>query len=43
MVKVEKPGAGDDFRRGDNDRSPYFIQHKARKRSLSVDLKAPQG
>lgn len=41
VVKVEKPGAGDDFRRGDNNRSPYFIQHNAGKRSLSVDLKGP--
>ena len=43
VVKVEKPGAGDDFRRGDNNRSPYFIQHNAGKRSLSVDLKTPEG
>jgi crotonobetainyl-CoA:carnitine CoA-transferase CaiB-like acyl-CoA transferase len=43
VVKVEKPGAGDDFRRGDNDRSLYFIQHNAGKRSLSVDLKTPDG
>lgn len=33
VVKVEKPGAGDDFRRGDNNRSPYFIQHNARRRT----------
>lgn len=43
VVKVEKPGVGDDFRRGDNDRSLYFIQHNAGKRSLSVDLKTPEG
>jgi crotonobetainyl-CoA:carnitine CoA-transferase CaiB-like acyl-CoA transferase len=43
LVKVEKPGAGDDFRRGDNDRSPYFIQYNAGKRSLAVDLKDPEG
>jgi crotonobetainyl-CoA:carnitine CoA-transferase CaiB-like acyl-CoA transferase len=43
VVKVEKPGTGDDFRRGDNDRSPNFIQHNAGKRSLSVDLKSPAG
>jgi crotonobetainyl-CoA:carnitine CoA-transferase CaiB-like acyl-CoA transferase len=43
VVKVEKPGTGDDFRRGDNDRSLYFIQHNAGKRSLSVDLKSPAG
>lgn len=43
VVKVEKPGAGDDFRRGLNDRSPYFIQYNAGKRSLAVDLKRPEG
>jgi crotonobetainyl-CoA:carnitine CoA-transferase CaiB-like acyl-CoA transferase len=43
VVKVEKPGAGDDFRRGDNDRSLYFIQYNAGKRSVSVDLKTPEG
>ena len=43
VVKVEKPGAGDDFRRGDNDRSLYFVQYNAGKRSLSVDLKTPEG
>ena len=42
VVKVESP-AGDDFRRGDNDRSPYFAQVNAGKRSLSVDLKKPEG
>lgn len=43
VVKIEKPGEGDDFRRGDNNRSLYFIQHNAGKRSLSVDLKTPEG
>lgn len=43
VVKVEKPVVGDDFRRGDNDRSLYFIQHNAGKRSLSVDLKTAAG
>jgi crotonobetainyl-CoA:carnitine CoA-transferase CaiB-like acyl-CoA transferase len=43
VVKVEKPGPGDDFRRGQNDRSLYFRQYNAGKRSLSVDLKDPQG
>jgi crotonobetainyl-CoA:carnitine CoA-transferase CaiB-like acyl-CoA transferase len=42
VVKVEST-AGDDFRRGDNDRSPYFAQVNAGKRSLSVDLKRPEG
>jgi crotonobetainyl-CoA:carnitine CoA-transferase CaiB-like acyl-CoA transferase len=42
VVKIESP-AGDDFRRRDNDRSPYFVQVNAGKRSLSVDLKTPDG
>jgi crotonobetainyl-CoA:carnitine CoA-transferase CaiB-like acyl-CoA transferase len=43
VVKVEKPVSGDDFRRSIDDRSPYFIQYNAGKRSLSVDLKRPGG
>ncbi|MGW4349704.1 CaiB/BaiF CoA transferase family protein [Streptomyces sp. NPDC004690] len=43
VVKVEKPGTGEDFRRHKNDRSPYFIQYNAGKRSLAVDLKRPEG
>jgi len=43
VVKVEKPGGGDDFRRGENHRSLYFIQYNAGKRSLGVDLKNPEG
>jgi crotonobetainyl-CoA:carnitine CoA-transferase CaiB-like acyl-CoA transferase len=43
VVKVERPGAGDDFRRGVNNRSPYFRQYNAGKRSLAVDLKRPEG
>ncbi|MFC9735734.1 CaiB/BaiF CoA transferase family protein [Streptomyces roseolus] len=43
VVKVEKPGTGEDFRRLKNDRSPYFIQYNAGKRSLAVDLKTPEG
>lgn len=42
VVKVEKPG-GDDFRREVNDRSLYFMQYNAGKRSLGVDLKKPEG
>ncbi|MBC3191813.1 CoA transferase [Pseudonocardia sp. C8] len=42
VVKVEST-AGDDFRRRDNDRSTYFVQVNAGKRSLSVDLKRPEG
>jgi crotonobetainyl-CoA:carnitine CoA-transferase CaiB-like acyl-CoA transferase len=43
VVKIEKPGDGDDFRRRANDRSPFFIQYNAGKRSVSVDLKQPAG
>jgi crotonobetainyl-CoA:carnitine CoA-transferase CaiB-like acyl-CoA transferase len=43
VVKVERPGAGEDFRRGQNDRSPYFRQYNTGKRSLSVDLKTDAG
>ncbi len=43
VVKVEKPGDGDDFRRHINDASPFFVQYNAGKRSLGVDLKNPQG
>src|SRR5215218_10433249 len=43
VVKVERPGGGDDFRRGLEDQSLYFIQYNAGKRSLAVDLKRPEG
>ena len=43
VVKVEKPGDGDDFRRRLNDQSPFFIQYNSGKRSLGVDLKRPEG
>lgn len=43
VVKVERPGTGDDFRRGMNERSPYFRQYNTGKRSLAVDLKRPEG
>jgi crotonobetainyl-CoA:carnitine CoA-transferase CaiB-like acyl-CoA transferase len=43
IVKVEKPVGGDDFLRQDNDRSLYFIQYNAGKRSLGVDLKKSEG
>ncbi len=43
VVKVEKPVSGDEFRRQVNDRSLYFIQYNAGKRSLGVDLKKPEG
>ncbi len=43
VVKVERPVYGDDFRRHLNDKSPYFMQYNAGKRSLSVDLKQERG
>lgn len=43
VVKVEKPVVGDDFRRGLNALSPYFVQYNAGKRSLAIDLKSPEG
>lgn len=43
VVKVERPVSGDDFRRQLNNRSAYFRQYNAGKRSLSVDLKHPEG
>lgn len=43
VVKIERPGTGDDFRRMEDDRSLYFIQYNAGKRSLAVDLKDPEG
>jgi crotonobetainyl-CoA:carnitine CoA-transferase CaiB-like acyl-CoA transferase len=43
VVKVERVGTGDDFRRHMNDRSPYFQQYNAGKRSLAVDLKSREG
>ncbi|NKQ55548.1 CoA transferase [Amycolatopsis sp. K13G38] len=43
VVKVEKPGVGEDFRRQMDDRSPYFVQFNTGKRSLAVDLKNPDG
>ena len=43
VVKVERPGDGDDFRRRQNEASVYFKQYNAGKRSLGLDLKAPEG
>lgn len=42
VVKVEKPVAGEDFRRNDNEHGLYFRQFNAGKRSLSIDLKRPE-
>ncbi|MDV7085492.1 CoA transferase [Rhodococcus sp. IEGM 248] len=43
VVKVERPVVGEDFRRHQNDASPYFRQYNTGKRSLSVDLKSEEG
>ena len=43
VIKIERPGAGDDFRRGADDASLYFRQYNTGKRSLAVDLKSPAG
>jgi len=43
VVKVERPGPGEDFRRAVNHQSPYFRQYNSGKRSLAVDLKDPSG
>lgn len=43
VIKVERPGPGDDFRRGMNAESLYFRQYNTGKRSLAVDLKSPAG
>lgn len=43
VVKVERPVVGEDFRRRQNDGSPYFRQYNTGKRSLAVDLKTEAG
>ena len=43
VVKVERPVTGEDFRRLLNDRSPYFRQYNAGKRSVALDLKSDDG
>jgi crotonobetainyl-CoA:carnitine CoA-transferase CaiB-like acyl-CoA transferase len=43
VVKVERPFVGENFRRLQNDESPYFRQYNTGKRSLFVDLKRPEG
>lgn len=43
VVKVERPDTGEDFRRHQNDESPYFRQYNSGKRSLAVDLKTSSG
>jgi crotonobetainyl-CoA:carnitine CoA-transferase CaiB-like acyl-CoA transferase len=43
VVKVERTGSGDDFRRGMGVGSLFFRQYNSGKRSLAVDLKRPDG
>ena len=43
VVKIERPGGGDEFRRGKNEMEPYFRQYNAGKRSVAVDIKRPEG
>lgn len=43
VIKIERPGAGDDFRRGVDAESLYFRQYNTGKRSLAVDLKSTEG
>ena len=43
VVKVERPGTGEDFRRGLNHEEFFFRQYNAGKRSLAVDLKRSEG
>ncbi|MFF2319268.1 CaiB/BaiF CoA transferase family protein [Arthrobacter sp. NPDC058097] len=43
VVKIERPGVGEDFRRQQNDQSPYFRQYNTGKRSIAIDLKTPEG
>ncbi|RYE41531.1 MAG: CoA transferase [Hyphomicrobiales bacterium] len=43
VIKIERPGPGDDFRRGVDEKSLYFRQYNTGKRSLAVDLKSPEG
>ncbi|MFC9835364.1 CaiB/BaiF CoA transferase family protein [Rhodococcus sp. NPDC127530] len=43
VVKVENAGGGDAYRFQQNDRSPFFRQYNAGKRSLGVNLKNPAG
>lgn len=43
VVKIERPGTGDEFRRGKNETEPYFRQYNAGKLSVAVDIKRPEG
>ncbi len=43
IVKVERTGSGDDFRRSAGTGSRFFRQYNSGKRSFAVDLKRPEG
>lgn len=43
VIKLERPVVGEDFRRGIDNGSPYFIQYNGGKRSVAVNLKEQQG
>lgn len=42
VVKIEPP-EGEAFRRGEQNRSPYFIQYNSGKKSVAVNLKSKTG
>ena len=49
VIKVERPGEGDEMRRaplklpGDGDQSTYFARRNAGKQSIAIDLSIPDG
>lgn len=48
IIKIEKPGAGDDTRQwgppfADNKQSAYFLSANRNKKSLSLDIATPEG
>ncbi|MDE8652424.1 CaiB/BaiF CoA transferase family protein [Novosphingobium album (ex Liu et al. 2023)] len=43
VVKLEPVRSGDPFRRGSGNRDAYFLQYNAGKRSISLNLKSPEG
>lgn len=43
VVKVEPPKGGEAFRRGLEEKSPYFVQYNVGKKSIAVNLKDPEG
>ncbi|MDE2639845.1 MAG: CoA transferase, partial [Chloroflexota bacterium] len=45
VVKIERPGSGDPGRvvRTGQDHAPYFLTWNSNKRSVCIDLSAPEG